>query len=283
MDFIFPLAAILSETVAKTVDKLNFSRNRIAATHLMRLVFIGMATSLLLYIVLAGKPMPHFSAIALGLMILIGLVSFAGNVFDYWSLKSDDLSLREPMSGFGPILAGLFGYLFFPVERKSTFLPAFILSIAIVYFGTHRRRLGTKQKKGMFYLSLTVFLYALLPSIYKQTLPYITPEYIALFRVIAILALVSIFMPLKKHVKQGKRSVKRRIYGLASGVIYALGTVTSLYAIQKLGVVQTMLLLLLSQALIYLTSYFILREKVHKGEVVSSLCLAIVVLGAIAL
>ena len=279
MDFLYPLTAIVSEAFAKTIDKLNFRKNHINAMHLMRLVFVGMSLSLLFYILLAGKSFPQFSLIALSLMLLIALVSFVGNIFDYLSLKSDDLSLREPMLGFDPVVAGLFGYLLFPAERKSGFLLAFVLSAIVAYLGTHRRKLRAYQKKGMFYLLLGVLFYALLPSIYKLTLEYISPEYIAFFRVAAILLLASIFLPLPKRA----RSPSKTIYGLSSGVVYAAGTVASLYAIQKLGVVVTMLLLLLAPALMYLAGYFVLKEKVRKGEIASSAALAAIVIITLAI
>lgn len=279
MDFLFPLTAIVSESTAKTIDKLNLAKNHIATTHLMRLVFVGMTVSLFAYIIVADKPLPEFSFVALGLMLLIASVSFVGNVFDYLSLKADDLSLREPMMGYEPILAGLFGYLFFASEREAGFLAAFLLSTVVVYFGTHQRRLGKRQREGMVFLLLALVLYALLPSIYKLTLPYISPEYISFFRVASILVLASIFMPIKRHL----RSTRKMAYGLTAGVIYAIGSVASLYAIEKLGVAQTMLLLLLSPALIYLSGYFILKERVRTGEITSSVALVIIVLGSITL
>lgn len=282
MDFIFPLVSLVSESAAKTVDKLNFSRNHIGTTKLMRFVFIGMSVTLLLYVVLTQKPLPAFSFIAIGLVLLMILVSFAGNIFDYMSLERDDLSLREPMLGFEPILAGMIGYALFPEERSTSFMIAFIVSIFIVYFGTHRRRLGKRQQKGMKYLLLGVICYALLPSIYSFTLEYVSPEYVSLFRVVAILILASLFIPVIKHRhrKRSLRQVHQMTYGLTAGFIYAIGSVASLYAIQKLGVTQTMLLTLLAPALVYLSSYLILKEKVRMGEVTASLCLAVVVIAA---
>lgn len=280
MDFLFPLVALMSEATAKTVDKLNFSKNHVSSPHLMRLIFGGMGLSMFVYIVLTRQPLPDFSLVGLCLMGLITVASFGGNVFDYLSLKRDDLSLREPLFGFEPILAGLVGYLLFPGERKAIYIPALLLSIVAVYYGSHRRRLGKAQKKGMTYLLLAVIIYATLPSLYKLTLPYISPEYIAFIRVLGVLLLIYLFMPIHKHVKRSARTSKQRLYGLFAGVFYALGTVASLYAIDRLGVVQTMLLVLLAPALVYATSFFILKEKVRTGEMVSSLALAIIVLVA---
>jgi drug/metabolite transporter (DMT)-like permease len=276
MDFIYPLIAVLSESAAQTIDKLNFRKHKIAATYLMWLVFVGMFGALFLYLLITNKPLPHFSLAAICLLVLIAFVSFTANVFDYLSLKSDDISLREPMLCFEPILGGFFGYIFFPSERKAGFLIALLLSMVVVYFGIHRRRLGVNQSRGMGYLFLGIIFYALLPSIYKVTLPHISPEYIAFFRVWAILLLTTIFMPIKIHFHKSNT-----VYlGLLAGIVYAAGAVAGLYAIEKLGVVQTALLLVLAPTIIYLSGYFILKEKVRMGEVISSICLAIIVIGS---
>lgn len=245
----------------------------------MWLVFMGMSLSLLLVIHVTRQHEPPLPLVALGLMALITVVSFGSNVFDYLSLKADDISLREPMDDFEIMVAGLFGYILFPTERKPAFLIVFVLGIFIMYWGTHCRKLRNFQKKGMSFFLLSIILEALLPSIYKITLKHIDPTYIALFRTVAVLVLTSLFFPLKKTLKG--ISLKKISYGLASGVIYAVGTVTSLYAIHLLGVVQTMLILLLGPALRYLAAYFILREKVRKGEMISSLLLAGLALAAV--
>lgn len=283
MNFFYPLIVILSESVGQAIDKVNFSRNRITTQLLMRLVFIGMSASLLVYVLLIDKPLPHFSLVAVGLVTLIILLSFLGNALDYLSLKADDISLREPLIDFGPIVAGLFGYLLFPEERRPGFLIAFALSAVIVYFGTHRRRLRKVEKKGMAYLLAAVLLHATLPSIYKYTLPYISPEYITLFRSFGILVLIYIFMPVHKVKRRRKKShhLGQISFGFVSSILYAIGAVASLYAIQNLGVVVSMLFLLLAPVITYLAGYFVLKEKVRGGEVMSSIALVIVIAASV--
>lgn len=285
MNLLFPLIAIVSESVAEAIDKVNYSRNRISTQQLMRLVFLGMSVSLTVYLIVLREPLPQFSLPMAGLMVLIILLSFLGNILDYLSLKADDISLREPLIGFGPIVAGLFGYIFFEEERKPIFLIAFALSAVIVYFGTHRRKLRKVEKKGMLYLLIAITLYATIPNVSKLALPYIEPEYIAFFRSVAILGLIYVLMPLPKVKRKPKqiRRIKRTAYGLFSGVIYAVGTVAGLYAIQKLGVVVSMLFLLLAPVITYSAGYFVLKEKVHGGEVLSSVALVIIIMASMTL
>ena len=278
MGFIYLLIYTFGESTGKTIDKLNFARNRITSIQLMLVIFFAISMSLLLFITLTKQPLPHLSPVSLGLMAMVVLVSFGANVFDFVSLRLNDLSLREPLVDFEPIAAGLVGYILFPAERKTVFLVAFILSAFIVHWGINRRKLRKSQKKGMFYLLLAVGLYAILPSLYKLALTHIAPVYVAFFRTAAVFLLMTIFFPVKSW--KGF-STKKVMYGLLSGVAYAIGTVASLYAIKILGVVLTMVFMLLGPSTRYWASHFILKEKVRKGEMIASLLLAVVAVTAI--
>ncbi len=274
MGFFYLFTSILAESAGKTIDKLNFRRNRIGARQMMFLAFLTMSISIGLFLLLTNQSLPHISPKVGVLLLLVALFSFGGNVFDELSLKADDLSLREPLVDFEPILAGLIGYVIFPEERNVAFLVAFILGAFIVRWGIHRRKLRKSQKKGMFYLLVGVILYGILPSLYQETLHYISPSYLAFFRVTSILVLTTLFFPVKK---MRGFTPKRVGYGAAAGIMYAVGAIVSLYAIQVYGVVLTMLFLMLGPALRYLAGQFILREKVRRGEVLSSLMLTLVV------
>jgi drug/metabolite transporter (DMT)-like permease len=277
MGFLSLFISIFGESVGKTIDKLNFRRNRITFRQYMFLVFLAMSVSMLAFILLAKEPFPRFTFMPLVLVILIAAFSFGSNVFDCLSLKMDDLSLREPLVDFEPVMAGLIGYVVFPAERKTAFLVAFIIGAFIVRWGIHRRKLRKFQTRGMFYLWIAVILQAILPPLYKEALIYLSPVYIAFFRIVSIFVLTSIFFPVKKL--KGLSTTKV-LYSLASGFAYAVGAVASLYAIKVLGVVLTMLFLMLGPSLRYMAGYFILKEKVRKGEVISSTLLAGVVLVA---
>lgn len=275
MGLIYVLLAIFSESAGKTVDKLNFKKNKIAALQMMLLVFFSMSVSISLFIILTGQHLPSFTLVSLGLISLVILLSLASNIFDVLSLKANDLSLREPLIDFEPIAAGLVGYALFPAERKPGFLLAFALGAVIVHYGTHRRKLRKFQRRGLAYLLVVVILEAFLPSVYKETVIYLSPSYIALFRILSIFALSIVFFPLKSVRKITPSKIR---YSALSGVIYVVGTLASIYAIKELGVVLTMLLMMLGPLLRYSSGYFILKEKVRKGEMISSALLAAVVM-----
>ncbi|MFI5270815.1 MAG: EamA family transporter [Candidatus Saccharimonadales bacterium] len=277
MGLLYLFISIFGESAGKTIDKLSFRRNRITARQYMFLVFLAMTLSLLVFVIFTKQHLPRYSFDALALTAAIAAFSFGGNVFDCLSVKADDISLREPLVDLEPIAAGVVGYFIFPGEQKPIYLVAFIASIFIVRWGIHRRKLRKRQNKGMFYLWIAVILYAVLPSLYKEALHYMSPTYIALFRIAAILVLTTIFFPMKSTKGISAKKIQ---YSFGSGVIYAIAAVANIYAISVFGVVLTMLFTMLGPALRYLSGYFILHEKVRVGEVVSSVLLTIVVVVA---
>ena len=275
MGLFYVLLAILAESAGKTVDKLNFRKNNIGALTEMLLCFLFMSVWISSFIVVTRQHIPHFVPISLGLVSLVVLLSLISNIFDVLSLKANDLSLREPLIDFIPIVAGLVGYGLFPAERKPGFLLAFVLGGVIVYYGTHRRKLRKFQKKGLVFLLVVVAMESFLPSVYKEAVIYLPPAYIAWFRILSIFTLSLVFFPLKSARKITPSMIR---YDALSGVIYVVGTLASIYAIKELGVVLSMLLLLLGPLLRYSSGYFILKEKVRTGEMVSSALLAAVVM-----
>lgn len=274
MNFLLPLTAIFGSSIAGAIDKINFRRNLISPNRLMRLVFLSMSLSVFVFIVGRGLPLPNFSSTALGLMGLIIVISFAANFFDFRSLKVNDVSSREPVLDLNPIIAGLFGYLLFPSEREVGFLVALILSGLVVYWGSYSKHRRKIRERGMFFALGAVLFYGLLPSLYKLMFEYFTPEYILLFRVLGVLALSMIFLSVKTSSRFSKNSVG---LGLSSGIFFSIAGIASLYSIAILGLIVTMFFLLLGPALRYSIGFFVLKEKIHKREMVSSLLLVIIV------
>ena len=274
MNFLLPLTAIFGTSIAGTIDKIAFRRNVISPNRLMQLVFFSMSLSVILFIVVRGLPFPAFPAIGIGLASAIIVTSFFANVCDYRSLKVNDVSSREPVRDLGPVVAGLFGYILFPSEREAGFLIVLILSALVVYWGSYSRHRPKKRERGMLLALLAVILFAVLPPLYKFSLDYFTPEYIHLFRVLGILVLTVIFGLFSKRPRFSKSSVG---LGMLSGVIFTISGIAILYSIAIFGLIVTMFFLLFGPALRYGFGFFILKEKIHKREMLSSLLLVIIV------
>lgn len=274
MGFVYLLLTVIGESSTNIIDRLNFKRNNIGFKHLMLFSFLAADTFLVLFVLLTRQPFPQLGLVALSWLLFIISISFIANIFDALSLKSDDLSLREPLVDFYPILAGLVGYIAFPAERRTAVLIAFIVGIVVIWWGVRNIKLRRLQKKGIGYLMLATGLYALLPSIYQVVLQYISPTYIMIFRITGIILLV--LLTLRPKLSRG--ATRRRVgYCMASGLACAISAVAGLYAIQAYGVVVTMLFTMLGPALRYLAGQFILGERIKRTEVLMSLILTLVV------
>lgn len=274
MDFSYLISSIFAESTGKTFDKLNYRRNKIDPRHALFIVFIIMTLCVAAYTYITKQPFPQIT-VPVGL-VLLGIIAFSllGNIFDELSLQKNDLSLREPLVDFEPIAAGLIAYLLFPEERNPVLLISFILAAFVVYWGVHQPHLRKAQTRGLLFLLIAVLAYAVVPIFYKAALEYLSPEYIALFRLLCITLLLPIFF---RPPKRKKLTGKMLGYSTLAGIAYAIGAVTSLYAIQAYGLVLTMLFLMLGPALNYLSGYFILHEKVRRSELVASLMLTLIV------
>lgn len=274
MGYIFLLAAIFAENTGKIFDKYNYNNTRVTPRELLRLVFGVMAAAIISFIIVTRPQLPSLSmAVLISLAFVVGL-SFISNVFDEISLKINNLSLREPLSNFRPILAGFIGYMLFPEERDLLLLVALMLGAVVVAWGVKPSRLAKAQRAGITYMALAVLAEASLSNAYAVALENVGPEYIALVRTVFILVLLAIFFkPRKRNRKREKKSTQLAI---AAGLAYSAGAIVSLYAIDRLGIVTAMLLLLLSPALRYASAYIFLKDKPTKHEIISSGLLGII-------
>ncbi|MCL2037981.1 GRP family sugar transporter [Candidatus Saccharibacteria bacterium] len=277
MGIIYLFLSITFESIGKTFDKLNFTKNHISVRQNLLLVFTVMAVSVVAFSLITQQSWGRLPLTAIAVLAGIIALSFAGNILDEHSLKRNDLSLREPLVNFEPILTGLVAYALFPGERKPIYLVIFIAGAVIVWWGVHRRKLKDFQSKGMRYLWIATMLYAAVPILYQIALDYLPPANIALVRVVAILVLLRLFFPPKKN---RKLTGKMKRYGMIAGLVYAGGAIVGLYAIKELGLLLTMSFLMLGPALRFLAGKLFLREKVRHGEIISSALLAVAVAAA---
>lgn len=277
MDFIYPLLSVASESVATTIDKLNYNKNKIKPGQLLFLLFGTMTAGLLVSLIFIR---PHAPALSLGLVILMAfmiVVSFGQNFFDYVGLSTKNLSLREPFANLQPIIASFLAYILFPSERHLKYVVAIVIGAVILYIGSSDRKLKLKLDVGTVYLFLGVVCSAILSNIYKFSLDTISPTYLLLLRTIGVLVLSTLyFKPNIQGLRKGQLTL-----GVGSGLIYIVGNMSQLYSIQHLGLNFTILILMLGPALIYLGSSLVLKEKVQSKQLAASAALVAIIISVI--
>ncbi len=277
MDFIYPLLSAVAEAVAKTTDKLNYQKNKILPNQLLFLLFATMVVGLLIFSIFIRQPIPSVTLTIAGLIIFMIIVSFGQNFFDYVGLRTKNLSLREPISNFQPILAGFLAYALFPSERNIKYIVAIIAGSAILYASNSNRRLKLEFDRGTAYLFIGMVFSAVLASVYKVGLEHVSPFYLLLFRSLGVLLLVKVFMrPRLKGLKNNQV-----VLGIGAGVMYIVGNLLQLYSIQHLGLNFTIMILALGPAMIYTGCSLILKEKVLPRQIIASAALIGIIIWAI--
>lgn len=273
MDFIYPLIAVVGESFGKTVDKLNFNKYKVRPNQLIFLLFSTMVSGLLVSLLFVHPPLP---SVQLGIGILIAamiIISSASNYFDFKGLSTTNLSVRQPINNFQPVLASFLAYLIFPSERQPKYILAIIIGTAILYLANSNRKLKLQIDRGVIYLILAMVCSAALQSIYKLGLESVTPMYLLLFRTAGVLAF-SVFF-LKLNLPSLKKNQVR--YGIGAGLLYLVANLGELYSIHQLGLNLTILVLLLGPAMTYLLCSLVLREKVLFKQVAASAALLMII------
>ena len=277
MTFIYPLLSAVAESIGKTTDKLNYQKNKILPDRLLFLLFVTMVIGLLIFSVFVRQPMPTITLATAGLIAFMIIVSFGQNFFDYVGLRTKNLSLREPISNFQPILAGFLAYALFPSERNTKYIIAIIAGTAILYASNSNRKLKLAFDKGTAYLFVAVVLSAVLTSVYKVSLEHVSPFYLLLFRSAGVLLLVGVFLkPRLKGIKNDQL-----VLGVGAGVMYIVGNLLQLYSIKHLGLNFTIMVLALGPAMIYTGSSLVLKEKVLPKQIIASAALLAIIIWAI--
>lgn len=275
--FLAPFIALFSEVAGKTIDKLNFNRHKIGSNELIILLFGTMFAGVLVSLPVIRPPLPEVSFFLAALLGLMVLVSFGQNYFDFKGLSTTNLSVREPISNFKPILASFLAFAIFPSEREIKYVAAIVLGSLILYWGNSNRRLRLQWDRGVLYLFLAAVCSAILASIYKFGLETLDPFYLLLIRTAGILALSPLLM---RQLGPRLRKLNRKQvgYGIAGGIAYLIGNLAEYYSIRDLGLNFTILILLLGPSLFYLYCALVLKEQVTAKQIATSAALLAIII-----
>lgn len=274
MILLAPFIALFGEVAGKTIDKLNFNRNKIGSNELIVLLFGTILVGILISLPILRPPLPDVSLALGAALALMILVSFGQNYFDFKGLSTTNLAIREPISNFQPILASFLAFAIFPSEREIKYVAAIVLGSLILYWGNSNRRFRLQWDRGVLYLFLAAVCSAVLASIYKFGLEHIDPFYLLLIRTVGILALAPLLMRLS--LRQLNR--KQVGYGIAGGIAYLIGNLAEYYSIRDLGLNFTILILLLGPSLFYLSCALVLKERVTAKQIATSAALLAIII-----
>jgi drug/metabolite transporter (DMT)-like permease len=267
MIIIYPFLALFGEKLGKTINKYNFRKNK---TNSFQEIFLNFLTMFVVTVIFtlffSNKPF-EINFTLFFLLIAMIVISFLQNVFEFNGVSKKDLCFREPISNLQPLIASFMAFVIFPSEREIKYVFAIILGVLIWYFFSRKKDQKINFDKGTLFIFGGVIFSAILVNIYKFGLETLLPEYIYLVRIAGVIFLLLMF---KGKFIFSNFQPKGINLGILGGIFYSLGFLTRLYSIMFLGLNFTLVVLLMGPVLVYLFSYFFLKEKISKKQLFAS-------------
>ncbi len=269
MSIIYPIIAVVSDSIGGVIDKYNFKKTKLKPETLIIIIFATMLIFMSIFLLVTRQTLPKISLFLTGILLLIIIFSFIQNFFQFKAISTDNISLLEPIKNFQPIIASFIAFVLFPSEREIKYIIAIIIGSLVLLWGNTDRDLKLKIDKGIvFYFFATIFA-AILLNIYKFTLDLISPGFLFIFRILGVFMLMLIFT----KFRPGPFTKEETKFGILSGILYSLASLASLYSIVFLGLNFTIMLLLLGPAVTYTLSTSALKEKIKTKQIIASVIL----------
>ncbi len=204
------------------------------------------------------------------------IVGFFYNYLYYYSLKRGALCDVEPLAMFHPLLTMILAVIIFPDERNYYILiPALFAATTLIVTRVQKHHL--KMHKYTAAMLGFVILMAIESNLVKPLLEVVSP--VALYTIrIGILSILFFIFTKTDLRKTNKVSIWQTfLIAIAVAIEYP----AYYFAIQKLGVVETSLIMLLAPVLILFSSKLIFKEKLTIKKAVSSIVILICIATAI--
>ena len=270
---LFAITSAISESFAIIVDKFNLNLKNISGQKYTTFLFLFMAAlslPLLFFVDFSKESLAFFPFLA-----LIGIIfgSAIQNVFLYVGLKNRDLSYIEPIRNSEPILIILIAFLLFPSERNMVVLLLGVFTtLALIY--SHTEKNEVKKMRVIFdkyalIVLTSMFLAAFINVGYKYVLEFYSPLFLMATRTIGVAIILALaFKPKITELQQ-----KQNWLFFLSAVLYSVASILKYFAITKVGLSLTIIILTLSPAIIYIFSKLLLKEKLTLNKVIASVAI----------
>ena len=163
MSLLFPITSILGETTGKIIDKLNFNKNKIGYRPVIVIGFLVMLILTILFLIITDSPYPSITTYGFILITTMIFLSTLENITDTIGLSKESLSLREPISNFGHLMAALIAFFIFESERDpTTLLFVFIGVLILLWVNTEKHHLQLFSNEGTKYFVYGMVLSAII-------------------------------------------------------------------------------------------------------------------------
>ncbi|MEI7792600.1 MAG: EamA family transporter [Candidatus Berkelbacteria bacterium] len=256
------IAAILSSigyAGSVILDKFVLSISRMPIKIYVALIFIILAILSLIFLPFFGHvDFAQMNISYIGIFVAMIAIAVIWNILYCQSMQKENLHEYELIMLISPLATIIFAEIFFPSERNlGVSVAAGIASITFVLsrLRGHHIALSMTAKRTV----LAMLLMSFESILFKELLNVFSPVALYFART-AVIALVFAFMYKPNF---GELHVKPFLLVLGSGLFAFANMVLKLYGFDKLGIVETTMLLLLGPLMVYGFSYFYFRERQH--------------------
>jgi drug/metabolite transporter (DMT)-like permease len=195
----------------------------------------------------------------ISLVVISSILSIIGNFLFYRALQHDCLSEMETIALFSNIPLIVFTSIFFISERNPMIIALALVSSLFIVWSHWNHKKFQISKLTMAFLIFILLLSPFRGIIAKHLLSVLDSISLNLF--VSILPAVFFFFYYFKNME--KASGRAWLLLLATNILSSITWILYYFSYQKIGIVHTVLIFSLQPLLVYFSSIFILKEKIH--------------------
>lgn len=257
------------------VDKVILSRYKLPVKRFIPLLFIWLA-------IITAFLLPKFGVVDwqvfgttkyLLLFFAMLVVAITWNSFYYRGIQEEEIHEFELIMLLSPLATIILSEIFLPSERNlELFIAGSIASLALVISRFRHHHLQITRNSGI--IVAAMFLMSLESIIIKLLLDVFSPASLYFIRT-AIMSIVFLILWRPKLFSMPKRCF---VYVIISAIFGVIQMVLKFYGFQKLGVVETTIILVLGPFLVYFFSAFYFKENLKKRDIIAALIVIVAVI-----
>ena len=267
MNFLYPLGAAVLQAASSTLDKVTLSIKKVTYKSYNGISFplIFLFTLILFLIVKPNLSINQFTPFLIILILVSTIFSIITNLLYYRALKSDLLSEMQTFSLLSHIPLIILTALVFSEERNPIIIILAIISAGFLvwsHYEHHHLKISRKTLPYFIWIMIIAPFGGIISKILLKTFDPISLKLIRDF----IIAIVFIIIFLKS-IKQTPK--KAYLPLILTNILTTIALILYFFSYQKLGIIYTVLIFSLEPLLVYLTSIFLLKEKINLKKIIA--------------
>jgi drug/metabolite transporter (DMT)-like permease len=275
MSFLYPLGAAVLQAASATLDKATLSIKRVTYKSYNGISFplIFLFTLIIFLIIKPNLSLNQFTPFLIIIIIASTIISIITNLLYYRALKSDLLSEMQTFSLLSSIPLILLTALIFSEERNPIIILLAIISVGFLvwsHYEHHHLKISRKTLPYFIWIMLIAPFGGIISKILLKTFDPISLQLIRDF-IIAIFFIAIFFKAIKQTPKKAYLPL------ILTNILTTIAWILYFFSYQKSGIIYTVLIFSLEPLLVYLTSIFLLKEKINLKKIIAFVIILIAI------